>query len=58
MAIPEPWVLSIDRTEWQFGNCTFLMLGVVQGVAFPSMVSTRQTGNSNSAERMKLFNHS
>jgi len=19
MAIPEPWVLSIDRTEWQFG---------------------------------------
>ena len=23
MAIPEPWVLSIDRTEWQFGDCTF-----------------------------------
>lgn len=21
MAIPEPWVLSIDRTEWQFGDC-------------------------------------
>jgi hypothetical protein len=21
MAIPEPWVLSIDRTEWQFGTC-------------------------------------
>ena len=20
MAIPEPWVLSIDRTEWQFGD--------------------------------------
>ena len=31
MAIPEPWVLSIDRTEWQFGDCVFniLMLGVV-----------------------------
>ncbi|MBD2097414.1 IS4 family transposase, partial [Trichocoleus sp. FACHB-591] len=20
MAIPEPWVLSLDRTEWCFGN--------------------------------------
>jgi hypothetical protein len=20
MAIPEPWVLSLDRTEWQFGD--------------------------------------
>lgn len=31
MAIPEPWVLSIDCTEWQFGDCVFniLMLGVV-----------------------------
>jgi hypothetical protein len=38
IAIPEPWVLSIDRTEWQFGECAFniLMLGVVhEGVAFP-----------------------
>lgn len=38
MAIPEPWVLSIDRTEWQLGECAFniLMLGVVhEGVAFP-----------------------
>jgi hypothetical protein len=23
MAIPEPWTLSIDRTEWQFGDCVF-----------------------------------
>jgi hypothetical protein len=31
MAIPEPWVLSIDRTEWKCGDCVFnvLMLGIV-----------------------------
>jgi len=31
MNIPEPWVLSLDRTQWQFGKCVFniLMLGVV-----------------------------
>jgi hypothetical protein len=23
MSIPEPWVLSIDRTEWTFGECIF-----------------------------------
>lgn len=61
MAIPEPWVLSIDRTEWQFGNCVFniLMLGVVhEGVAFPLVwCLLDKRGNSNSLERMKLFNH-
>jgi hypothetical protein len=60
MAIPEPWVLSIDRTEWQFGNCVFniLMLGVVhEGVAFPVVwCFLDKRGNSNSDERMKLFN--
>lgn len=60
MAIPEPWVLSIDRTEWQFGDCVFniLMLGVVhEGVAFPLVwCLLDKRGNSNSAERMVLFN--
>lgn len=60
MAIPEPWVLSIDRTEWQFGDCVFnlLMLGVVhEGVAFPLVWGLlHKRGNSNSAERMTLFN--
>ena len=60
MAIPEPWVQSIDRTEWQFGDCTFniLMLGVVhEGVAFPLVwCLLDKPGNSNSFERMKLFN--
>jgi hypothetical protein len=31
MEIPQPWVLSVDLTNWQFGDCIFdiLMLGVV-----------------------------
>ena len=38
MDIPQPWVLSIDRTNWQYGDSVFniLTLGVVhRGVAFP-----------------------
>ncbi|MEL6441662.1 MAG: WD40 repeat domain-containing protein [Cyanobacteria bacterium J06621_8] len=26
MEIPEPWVLSLDRTEWQFGSKVFNIL--------------------------------
>jgi len=59
MAIPEPWVLSLDRTEWQFGKCVFniLMLGVVhEGVAFPVVWCVLDKyGNSNTPERMDLF---
>jgi Transposase DDE domain len=60
MSIPEPWVLSIDRTEWKFGDCVFniLMLGIVHdGVAFPvAWTLLDKRGNSNSHERMELFN--
>jgi len=60
MAMPEPWVLSLDRTEWRFGNCVFniLMLGVVHGgVAFPvAGCLLDKQGNSNTDERLKLFN--
>ncbi|NJN87460.1 MAG: IS4 family transposase [Leptolyngbyaceae cyanobacterium SL_7_1] len=60
MDIPEPWVLSLDRTEWQFGECIFniLMLGVVhEGVAFPlRWCLLDKRGNSNSDERISLFN--
>jgi hypothetical protein len=59
MGIPQPWVLSLDRTEWQFGGCTFniLMLGVVhQGVAFPLVwCLLDKQGNSNTGERINLF---
>jgi len=60
MAIPEPWTLSIDRTDWQFGDCVFniLMLGVVHdGVAFPLVwCLLDKRGNSNTGERIELFN--
>ena len=60
MNIPEPWVLSIDRTEWQFGETVFniLMLGVVHhGVAFPLVwTMLDKKGNSNTQERQDLFN--
>lgn len=38
MDIPQPWVLSTDRTEWSFGTTRFniLLLGIVHnGVAYP-----------------------
>jgi hypothetical protein len=59
MEIPQPWVLSVDRTNWQFGSCVFniLMLGVVhQGVAFPLVwTMLDKKGNSNYKERIALI---
>jgi hypothetical protein len=59
MDIPQPWVLSIDRTNWQFGDCVFniLMLGVVhEGVAFPLVwTMLPKKGNSNYEERIHLL---
>jgi hypothetical protein len=59
MNIPEPWVLSCDRTEWQYGGTTFniLMLGVVhQGVAIPLVwTMLDKVGNFNTRERSELF---
>jgi hypothetical protein len=66
--IPEPWTLSIDRTNWSFGSVHFniLMLGVVhEGIAFPLLwTMLDKQGNSNGSERMdlldrfeKLFGH-
>ena len=57
VGIPKPWVLSVDRTTWEFGSVTIniLMLGVVhQGVAFPlfwHLLDKRC--NSNTAERFE-----
>jgi hypothetical protein len=57
--IPQPWILSIDRTEWSFGKTRFniLMLGVVHdGVAYPLLWEMLdKKGNSNSDERMDLL---
>ena len=38
MSIPQPWVLAVDRTQWDVGETTFnvLTLGIVhRGIAFP-----------------------
>ena len=57
--IPQPWTLSLDRTNWSFGSVHFniLMLGIVhEGIAFPllwTMLDKR--GNSNSDERIDLL---
>lgn len=59
MGIPQPWVLSTDRTEWSFGQTRFniLMLGIVHnGVAYPIVWKMLdKKGNSNSDERMDLL---
>ena len=52
--------LSIDRTNWQFGNfdINIFMLGIVyQGIAFPLLFTMLpKRGNSNSQERIDLLN--
>jgi Transposase DDE domain len=59
MNIPQPWVLSIDRTAWEFGSHIYniLTLGVVhEGVAFPLLWwMLDKKGNSNSDERMRFI---
>ena len=59
MDIPQPWILSTDRTEWSFGTTRFniLMLGVVHdGVAYPLLWEMLdKKGNSDSDERMNLL---
>lgn len=58
MQIPQPWVLSLDRTSWEFGTHCYniLTLGIVhEGVAFPVLWwMLDKKGNSNSDERMRL----
>ena len=58
MNIPQPWVISIDRTQWSFGSTCFniFVLGIVhKGVAFPiTWTMLEKKGNSNSSERMDL----
>ncbi|MEO1095705.1 MAG: IS4 family transposase, partial [Cyanobacteria bacterium J06638_28] len=57
--IPEPWTLSLDRTNGSFGTVNFniLMLGIVhEGIALPVMwTMLDKRGNSNSDERMDLL---
>ena len=55
----EGYVLSLDRTNWQFGkfSINLLVLGIVhQGVAFPVYwMFLDKKGNSNTAERIAIM---
>jgi len=55
-----PYRLSMDRTNWKFGeqNVNVLTLAVVyQGVAFPILISLLdKRGNSNTNERIRMIN--
>jgi hypothetical protein len=58
--IPSPWVLSIDRTTWEFGSNyhNILTIGIVyEGVAIPILwwMLEKKKGNSNSDERMRFI---
>jgi hypothetical protein len=59
MNIPQPWVLSLDRTTWEFGDHCYniLTLGIVhEGVAIPILWwLLKKKGNSNSDERMHFI---
>jgi hypothetical protein len=58
--IPQPWVLSIDRTNWEFGSHghNILTVGIVhEGVAIPILwwMLDKKKGHSSSDERMRFM---
>lgn len=59
MNIPQPWIISIDRTNWKLGkaNINFLVLGIVyKGIAFPILWTLLdKKGNSNTDERIQFL---
>ena len=59
IGLKERWVLTLDRTQWQFGKQTFniLMLGVAhQGIAFPLLWTLLpKQGNSKTQQRTDLI---
>jgi len=59
IAQARPWILTIDRTQWQLGEkkLNILTLGIVyKGVAFPILwIILDKKGNSNTAERIALM---
>jgi Transposase DDE domain len=59
IGLPKPWVLTIARTNWQFGkrDINILTLGIAyKGVAFPIIWKLLdKKGNSNTAERKAIM---
>ena len=55
----KPWVLAMDRTNWDFGRTTinFLMISVEwNGIGIPLIwMLLPKTGNSSSSQRIALF---
>jgi len=59
MGVPRPWVLTLDRSNWQLGQTplNILVLGIVyKGVAIPLLWTILQKkGNSNTTERKAIM---
>lgn len=59
VGVPAPWVLTLDRTNWQLGKTplNILVLGLVyKGVAIPIFWTIlEKKGNSNTAERKAII---
>jgi len=59
MGLPSPWVLTLDRSDWQLGKTPLnvLVLGIVyKGVAIPVLWTIlEKKGNSNTAERIAII---
>jgi hypothetical protein len=58
IGVPRPWVLTLDRSNWQLGKTplNILVLGIVyKGVAVPVLWTIlAKKGNSNTAERKAI----
>src|SRR5215211_8838265 len=58
IGVPSPWVLTLDRTDWQLGKTplNILVLGIVyKGVAIPVLWTIlEKRGNSNTEERIAI----
>lgn len=58
MGVPSPWVLTLDRSNWQLGKTplNILVLGIVyKGVAIPVLWTIlEKKGNSNTRERQAI----
>lgn len=59
MAVPRPWVLTLDRSNWQLGKTplNLLVLGIVyKGVAIPVLWTIlEKKGNSNTQQRIAIL---
>lgn len=59
LGVPRPWVLTLDRTNWQLGKTplNILVLGIVyKGVAIPVLwTMLKKKGNSKTQERIDLM---